>query len=987
MDTERWTRVEQLCQEALERDLQQQTAFLDSACGTNQELRREVESLLAHRQRAGTFLEAPAVQMAAKAFAEESNSATGEASRLVGRLISHYRVIEKVASGGMGDVYRARRADGSYDKQVAIKIIQGPRSTDFFLVRFQNERQILANLDHPNIAQLVDGGTTEEGLPYLIMEFVEGQRIDEFSAHKDLGVRERLELFRTVCSAVHYAHQNLVVHRDLKPSNILVTASGSPKLLDFGIAKILDPQRGEANLQQTVTLLRMLTPNYASPEQVRNQPISTSSDVYSLGVILYELLAEKLPYRVSTDAPQEMMKAVCETEPEKPSTAAMRVSAPEGSGSERTAAELAQHRSERERALKLSNVLAGDLDNIVLKALRKEPQRRYSSVEQFSEDIRRYLTGLPVLAHEDSLAYRTRKFVWRHRLGVAAVILLVLSLAGGLVATLWQAHIARSERARAERRFNDVRSLANSLIFDVHDSIKDLPGSTPARKLIVDRALQYLNSLAEESRGDFSLQRELATAYERVGLVQGHYLQSSLGDTKGSLDSYQKALRIREQIGAKSSDRNDRLALAVTHRLVAHQQGATGDRSGARENIDRAIAISEALNSAYANDPKILDELSFDYAVAAETADTQSPAGSQRMNDNFRRAVVIDEAILRIKPDDPESIYRYGVDLSHVGDMYGPTDRSVALSYYRKELEFTQKAHERSPDIRYARGVGRAYGHIAGIYDSAGDHQLALENDMRDLAIHQELFRVDPKNTLLQRGLAIEYGNVATRLSETGDAAGSVAYMQKGMEMMRALVTSSPQNTRDRGILGEFYLASGSNMMRAHKPEAALKDFGEGCAIIKSQVEAGHGRSQAGLAACVRLMGQAEAQSGNATQASDYYHQTLNIVEPMLADSGAQPEALYAAADAYSGLGDLKLLAAGQPGLNGENRRANWTEARSWYVKSRDAWRRIEHPSHVDPDGIEVGTLPEAVEQNIHRCDTALAKLPASQPAIAISAR
>jgi eukaryotic-like serine/threonine-protein kinase len=807
------------------------------------------------------------------------------------------------------------------------------------------------------------------------MEFVEGQRIDEFCAHKELGVRERLELFRTVCSAVHYAHQNLVVHRDLKPSNILVTASGAPKLLDFGIAKIVDPQR-EANLQQTVTLLRMLTPDYASPEQVRNETISTSSDVYSLGVILYQLLTGRLPYGASTDAPQEMMKAVCETEPPKPSTAVMRASVPDGSASQRTSVELAQQKSERERALKLSNVLAGDLDNIVLKALRKEPQRRYSSVEQFSEDIRRYLTGLPVLAHEDSLAYRTRKFVWRHRVGVAAAILLVLSLAGGLVATLWQAHIARSERARAERRFNDVRSLANSLIFDVHDSIKDLPGSTPARKLIVDRALQYLNSLAEESRGDLSLQRELATAYERVGLVQGHYLQSSLGDTKGSLDSYQKALRIREQIAAKSSDRNDRLALAITQRLVAHQQGATGDRPGARKNIDNAIAISEALNSAYANDPKILDELSFDYAVAAETADTQSAAGIQRMNDSFRKAVVIDEAILRIKPDDSETIYRYAVDLSHVGDLYVPTDRNAALTYYQKELEFTQKAHQRSPDIRYARGVARAYGHIAYIYDSAGDHRLALENDLRDLAIHQELLRVDPKNTLLQRGLAIEYGNVATRLSETGDPAGSLAYMQKGMEMMRALVASSPQNTRDRGILAEFYIASGTNMMRAHKPEAALKDFGEGCAILKSQVEAGHGGSQAGVAACVRLMGGAEALAGNAKQASDYYHQTLNIVEPMLADSGAEPEAIYAAADAYSGLGDLNVRAAEQAGKDDKNRRARWTEARSWYVKSHEAWRRVEHPSRIDPDGIEVGAFPEAVEQNINRCDAAMAKLP-----------
>src|SRR5580700_9565196 len=543
----------------------------------------------------------------------------------------------------MGDVYRAARADGSYDKQVAIKIIQGPRSTDFFLVRFQNERQILANLDHPNIAQLVDGGTTEEGLPYLVMEFVEGQRIDEFCANKNLGVRERLELFRTVCSAVHYAHQNLVVHRDLKPSNILVTASGAPKLLDFGIAKILDPQRGEANLQQTVTLLRMLTPDYASPEQVRNQPISTSSDVYSLGVILYELLTGKLPYRVSTDAPQEMMKAVCDTEPEKPSAAALRVSAPEGSGSERAAAELAQHRPERERALKLSNVLAGDLDNIVLKALRKEPQRRYSSVEQFSEDIRRYLTGLPVLAHEDSLDYRARKFVRRHRLGVAATILLVLSLAGGLVATLWQAHIARSERARAERRFNDVRKLANSLMFEVHDSIRNLPGATPARKLLVGRALEYLDSLSQEANGDPSLQRELAAAYDRVGDVLGDTSAANLGDFAGASQSYAKALTIRESLAAASpTDLAVQTELADEYFRAAAVLQNTGDFAGALKTLQRASLFMQKIAAGH-NDPRLQDRIAGLYYYTGTILEKNGD--SPRALQNYRAGLSIREPI------------------------------------------------------------------------------------------------------------------------------------------------------------------------------------------------------------------------------------------------------------------------------------------------------------------------------------------------------
>ena len=395
MDAERWTRVEQLCQAALERDEHEQAAFLASACGSDQELRREVESLLVHRHKADTFMEAGAMDAAAQALAADELHNPMDASRWIGRLIPPYRCVAKIASGGMGDVFRAVRADGTFDKQVAIKLIQGARSTDFFLSRFQNERQILATLDHPNIARLLDGGSTEEGLPYLVMEYIEGLPIDEFCAHKNLDTRERLELFRTVCSAVQFAHQNLVVHRDLKPSNILVTSEGVPKLLDFGIAKILNPADRLDSAQQTLTLMRMLTPDYASPEQVRNEPISTASDVYSLGVILYTVLTGHSPYRLESDSPQEIMKAICDRDPEKPSSACARDSAPEVPTAESLKATAsAKSRPEKGNRKRLQKILEGDLDNIVLKALRKEPSRRYSSVEQFSEDIRRYMAGL-----------------------------------------------------------------------------------------------------------------------------------------------------------------------------------------------------------------------------------------------------------------------------------------------------------------------------------------------------------------------------------------------------------------------------------------------------------------------------------------------------------------------------------------------------------------------------------------------------------------
>ncbi len=764
MDAEQWTRVEQLCQEALERDVQQQAAFLDSACGANEELRREVESLLAHRQRARTLLEAPAVEMAAKAFADGTGSATGHASRLIGRLVSHYRVVEKVASGGMGDVYRAVRADGTYDKQVAVKIIQGPRSTDLFLARFQNERQILADLDHPNIARLVDGGTTEEGLPYLVMEFVEGQRIDEFCVNKDLGLPERLALFRDVCSAVHYAHQKLVVHRDLKPSNILVTSDGVPKLLDFGIAKILHPQRGEANLQQTVTFLRMFTPDYASPEQVRNEPISTSSDVYSLGVILYELLTGKLPYRVSADSPQEMIKAVCDTEPEKPSTAAMRVSAQEGSGSER----------------KLRKVLAGDLDNIVLKALRKEPQRRYSSVEQFSEDIRRYLVGLPVLAHEDSLAYRARKFIGRHKVSVAAAVLLVLSLAGGLVATLWQAHIARSERVRADRRFNDVRSLANSLMFEIHDSIRDLPGATKARELVVRRALEYLDSLSRES-GDPALQRELAAAYDRIGDVQGFTGAANLEDFSGALESYAKAVAIRESLAAAHpEDPTLRSELLQEYFKIAIGLQNTGDFEGELRTLQKVRPLVGSLSS--------------------DNNDRQ-----------FRTA---------------RMYYYTARALERTGDF------PAALTNYEQAASTLEPVAE-AGDSKARSYVAEHYNGIAKMLARMGRSDEAVASAARARSMLEKLLAADPKNATFLGYLGENYDATTDVLATKGDLDGALQFARQTRTVNKQLVSADPGNQMARANIGWSDLSVAEVLLRKNKPAEAIREAQDALANFK----------------------------------------------------------------------------------------------------------------------------------------------------------
>jgi serine/threonine protein kinase len=965
MTPEEWHKIREVLQNALEIDPPARGEFLDSACSGETSVRTEVEELLRSHDEDRAFLEQPAV-VDASDLTHAAASGTWTGKRL-----GPYQILEQIGEGGMGAVYRAVRADGMYDKQVAIKLIRGGFSSDFFVSRFRNERQILAALEHPNIARLLDGGINDEGVPYLVLEFVAGTSIDEYCDRHDVSIPDRLKLFRTVCSAVQYAHQNLVVHRDLKPGNILVNEDGVPKLLDFGVAKIMDPHHQETGADRTLTVMRLMTPDFASPEQVRGDPITTSSDIYSLGVILYLLLAGRRPYRMSGTAPHEIIKAVCDTDPEKPSTAVTRI---EKSGQTPPAdadpaAQTASSPLLVSRREKLRRALTGDLDNIVLKALRKEPERRYATVEQFSEDVRRHLENLPVIARKDTPAYRASKFILRHRTGVAATAVVSLLLIVALAAAVSEARVAA-------RRFNDVRSLANSLIFDVHDSIKDLPGSTPARKVIIDRALQYLNSLAQESSGDTTLQRELSNAYERVGTVQGGFLQNSLGDTRGSLMSYQKALAIRKQIATKSSDWHDRVSLAEAYRLVATQQWALGERPTARQNIDMAVAISEALNSLHANEFQVLHELGFDYEVSGDISYPGNPNSRVKSSEDYRKALAMDEATLRIKPDDLHTLDGYAIDLSSIGGHLERTDPKSALPYYQKELEIEQELHRRSTETRYTRGVAIAYGHIASVYDDLEDYPRALENYLEDLRVYQQLANVDPNNVTLQMGLAISYTNAAEAASKVGDISHALDNWKKGSEIMHRVVSAAPENARQRDKLAQIVMAGATIQMHAHNPEAARKEFDEARGIYQSLHE-GHPSEQSysvNAAACREKMGEAELLAGNRKLAADYFQQSLSVVEPMLSIKQTDLGALYAAADAYAGLGDLKRSEASQPVLTLENRKANWTEAISWYSKSLDTWKRIEHPSRSAPNDLDASD-PAIITRRLESCQATVARL------------
>jgi len=443
---ERWQKIKELLLSAQELDPAERAGFLLEACGSDQALRDEVESLLASDDSAIEF------GLSTAGLLRNTGLSAAAPDPMVGRRVGAYEIVRQIGQGGMAVVYLAVRADDAYRKQVAVKLVRSGLDNAEVLSRFRNERQTLAGLDHPNIVRLIDGGSTTEGLPFLVMDYVEGTPIDDYCDHQQLSIEARLRLFCTVCTAVQYAHRNLVIHRDLKPSNILVTTEGVPKLLDFGISKVLHPDPVTQTLQVTQTGTRRMTPAYASPEQVRCEPVTLASDIYSLGVLLYELLTGHRPYKLKQSIPAEMERAICEQEPENPSTAVDRVeteTSRDGTSCSKTPESVSRTREgEPDR---LRRRLRGDLDTIVLMALRKEPQRRYGSVEGFSQDIQRHLDHLPVKARRNTFAYRASKFIRRRQTEVVATAIMLSVLLGAGLFAAWEERRA-TERAQAELR-------------------------------------------------------------------------------------------------------------------------------------------------------------------------------------------------------------------------------------------------------------------------------------------------------------------------------------------------------------------------------------------------------------------------------------------------------------------------------------------------------------------------------------------------------
>ncbi len=810
MALDRWRRIEALFDEAAALPAGERAAFLSRACGADLALRSEVESLLAADDKAADFLAQPVVSAAAP---------PPSAASLVGRRIGHYRVEAKIGEGGMSTVYLAVRADDVYQQRVALKVVGYGAERSDLATRFRAERQILASLDHPGIARLLDGGATDDGRPYLIMEYIEGVPLDQYCDQHRLGIEARVDLFRQVCAAVQYAHQNLVVHRDIKPSNILVNADGVPCLLDFGIAKLLEGAELPGAIEATMTGQRLMTPQYASPEQVEGGAITTATDVYSLGVLLYVLLTGHLPYRLPGTTPDSLQRAVVEQDPERPSTAIRRGT---GEGSRRPSERVAGEGPTQEalsearglRPQQLRRRLRGDLDNIVLMALRKEPERRYASVGLLSEDLRRYLEHLPVAAQPDTLGYRARKFVIRHKAGVGAAAIglaMILGLAATMTVQAVRLGHQRDEIRDERDKALEVRRFLEE-VFSGSDPSETRGETVTAREILDKGAARVMAKL----EGQPETQAALALTIGKV------YVSLGLSDHAEPL--LQQSLALQMQLhGERHLDVADSL-LVIS---VLNQN--RGDFSKAEAAQRKALAIQRGLLAE--GDARLgdtLTDLSVTLLSMAKYAEAEAVVREalalHRQSSGTQEGVAYDlnnlGSVLRRtgKLSEAEAVYREALTVAR--RIFGPAhpqltrtinnlavvlkdegDLAGAEPLMREALEMTRKLYgEEHPD------VALQLSNLASMLGARGDTDAWVAMARQALEMRRKLFGPDHEQ------VAMSLDNLGNALEEKRDFATARVLYEDALRIQRKVYGNvHPRVAQVLGDLAEMFLTQGDH--------------------------------------------------------------------------------------------------------------------------------------------------------------------------------
>ncbi len=827
-------RIKEIFSEALELSESERPQFLEKSCGDDENLRSEVESLLESFKKSENFIEKPAADFK-QVFAEDKR---------IGQIIGNCKIIKEIGKGGMGVVYLASREDEEFKKRVAIRVVKRGLDTEDVLRRFRNERQILAGLHHANIAQLLDGGTSVEGTPYFVMEYVEGLPLLKFCDENRLSTNERLDLFKIICSAVQHAHQNLVIHRDLKPSNILVTHNGEVKLLDFGVAKFLNPEM-MGDLSQTQTQFRVMTPEYASPEQIRGEHLTTASDIYSLGVILYELLTGERPFKFEGKSFEQMHQDITQSEPAAPSSVVSR--------NVSTDSKIPQS------AIRDSQTLKGDLDNIVLMALRKEPTRRYKSVEQFAEDIQKYLKGLPVIARPNTFSYLAEKFVKRNFAATIVGSLLVLSLIGGLGFSMWQAQIAARERDRALAEQKKTESVNRFMS-------RILQAASPEQQGKEAKIMDVLQDVEKNAETEFANQPE-----------QKAQIYLNLGYTYFSIQEYEKAKSLLQkslQISETSLPADSQIASASLIYLAMNASGQNNS-DGAEKYVYRGIELERRISPngsrtlalglltlgemnlrrskvAESIEPiqetvTILEamkgENDSDYAYAlGQLGRTQTFQGNPQAEVSLRKSL----AIFRSLPKNHQ--YRIAYPLMYLGFLL------VSNSNFDEGMKYLLEADEIAnrlnlPHLKYwtKNNLCNAYG-----------LQLGSAKTVESCSEAVKLFAATNAKEGIEN--VYTYGYLGTSLTTSDRPQEGEVYLRKGLKLAE---TIQPVN---EVLVALFKNASGETLLAQNKIDEARPLIEDTYPIIKSTLGVQNGYTISGIKRLVTLY----EKTNNAELANKY---------------------------------------------------------------------------------------------------------------------
>jgi len=752
---ERWQRLETLFHAALATPERERAAFLQQSCAGDPALLAELQNLVF------AFDDEKRFRLPAREAAPRGR---------VGETVGGYILDSELGQGGMGAVYLAHRADGEYQQHVALKAVSAHLRTSFFTDRFRAERQILANLNHPNITRLLDGGVSATGDPYLVMEYVEGQPINRYCDERLLPVPDRIRLFLQACSAVAYAHRKLVVHRDLKPGNLLVTQEGVPKLLDFGTAKLL-----LTGSDSTTTRFGAMTPRYASPEQLRGEPVSTAMDVYSLGVMLYELVVGAWPFGDPHSPIAGLERAVREIDPAPPRSA--------------ITAEAARLRSTSQA--KLARILDGDFRSVVSKALEGDPRRRYASVDQLAEDLRRSLEGQPVLAREQTLVYRGARFAQRHRWRLALGALVGAGL--GISALT-----AIEQYGREQRRMVQVRDLSQSYLTDILSEVDRLPGSMKARLMIVDRARRNLDQLLPEAPKDAELRRALAAAYLQLAGIQGQPFSVSEGDTAGALESFRKAEAMAAHAGARDWELLGILVRART--AIAQIDNRAGKSAEALRLLQSSLEPARRLWQDAPPNLLVDGKPAASLYVAANlelghtmlnTADAaNSVGGFEQAVVQFRRTLDIAAQIQAAHPGMPDRVavcsQWLGFALEGLGRLTGdPAYYEQGAAAHRRSADGACRNFQRDPKPQTQRDCGDALGELSWALHTAGQGKPAVEAASQSLAYLAPVCNAEPNSLEAQRDLADAYFHLGAAENTAGQFRDALGHLRTAESRVR----------------------------------------------------------------------------------------------------------------------------------------------------------------------------------------------------------